>query len=520
MQGAADGAGFDGLLKSSHMSISRMRRRLAASCTLLVGWPIQIAIAQESRGSTATPGQPALHLRRDTRLPGNIDVPSLEALFAFVARDEAGMALQLDRDVALAQVQALFTDTIGARAQAHPHPLQGPSASAPVPMPGAAPRGSPRAVKIVSGASFVYDTNLLRLPGTTPAAAVPGVSSKSDLISAAHVGLAVDKQYMQQRFQLDMTQTVHRHANTTSLDYEAFEYRGNWDWHVTPRWGGGMSVERRVSAASFADTQVSQRAQRNLRTGDNLRLTVDGAVHGGWHVLMGAYQYQLKYDQGFLPQNSSRLRGAEAGAKYERAPGDALALVYRASRGDYLNRVPDTASFTDNAFRQAELELRLDWTVSGKSTVRARAARTSVTHEHVAVRDFSGMAGELAYTWTPTGKLRIEAAARRDLAPWWQSYSSYRMDNTFSIAPVWQLSAKTALRARFEHVRSDFRGAVPGYRGALRADTLNIAQVGAQWEALQSLTLDAGWQRQRRGSNFPDVDFDTNLIGVNAKLKF
>lgn len=507
------------LLESTNMPIFRMRRRLVASCTLLVGWPVHTATAQDPHHNHVASSPAALLLRRDTRLPGNIDVPSLEALFAFAARDDSVMTLRWERDAGLPQLQARWGETVTARPQAHAAPAAPLTVPAAVPT-GAPPRGGARVIKAITGAALSYDSNLLRLPGGVAAATVPGASSKSDVVSSAYVGVAIDKPYRQQRFQLDATQTAIRHAHASSLDYEAFEYRGNWDWHITPRWGGSLSAERRVSSASFADTQVAQRAQRNLRTGDNLRLTADGALHGGWHAVMGAYQYQLKYDQGFLPQNSSRLRGAEAGVKYERAPDEALALIYRASRGDYLNRVPDAASFTDNAFRQAELELRLDWTVNGKSAVRARAVRAAVTHEQFTVRDFSGVGGEIVYIWTPGGKLRIEAAARRELAPWWQNYSSYRVDNMYSIAPLWQLSAKTALRARLERVGSDFRGPVPGYLGPLRRDTLHIVQLGAQWQALTSLTLDAQWQRQRRASNFPAVDFDANVVSLTAKLKF
>jgi hypothetical protein len=152
--------------------------------------------------------------------------------------------------------------------------------------------------------------------------------------------------------------------------------------------------------------------------------------------------------------------------------------------------------------------------------VRGRVTWVDVQHEHFAERNYSGVAGELGYTWTPASKLRIEVVARRDISSWWQTYSSYRVDDTLSISPIWQISPRTALRARIERIRTDFRGPVPLYAGALRGDTLHSAQLGIDWYPLQSLTLDASLQRLRRSSNFAGVDFDTSIAGFNAKLKF
>jgi exopolysaccharide biosynthesis operon protein EpsL len=361
---------------------------------------------------------------------------------------------------------------------------------------------------------------VFRLPGNVSAQSAVGVPFRSDTISVTQVGLSFDRNYAQQRFQLDLTETAYRYANATSLNFEAFEYRGAWHWHLTPRWSGVISSERRVSMASLADTQFSQRTQRNLRTADNLHLTMDGSLTGGWHVVMGAFEYQLKYDQGFAPQNSSRLRGLEAGVKYESRARNALTLVKRAIQGDYLDRIPDEVSFNDSGFRQNDVELRLDWSLSGKSQLRGRLTWIDVKHQHFAVRNFSGLAWEGLYVWVPTGKLRIETLIRRDVSPWWQTYSSYRLDDTFSLSPVWQISAKTALRVRLERIRTDFRGPLPANSQGERGDTLHTAQVGVDWYPLPSLTVDAGLQHQWRSSNFPGVGFNTNMATLNAKLKF
>ena len=135
-----------------------------------------------------------------------------------------------------------------------------------------------------------------------------------------------------------------------------------------------------------------------------------------------------------------------------------------------------------------------------RSLLQSCLAWVNVRHEHFSARHFSGLAGEVDYIWSLTDKLRIDWVARRDLASWWTAASSYRIDDTLSVAPVWRMSEKTALRLRAERVHSDFRGPVLPLTGPLRSDTAQLALVGVEWAALRSLTLDASLQRQRRSS--------------------
>ena len=92
---------------------------------------------------------------------------------------------------------------------------------------------------------------------------------------------------------------------------------------------------------------------------------------GGWHALLGVLQSQTQYAQAILPQNSNRVSGTEARVKYVTTAGSALSLL-RWTQGDYLNRVLDAATASDNAFHRNDTELRLDWNVSGTSAVLGR----------------------------------------------------------------------------------------------------------------------------------------------------
>lgn len=483
------------------MRRSRLHLPLAASCIVLGAFPLRAVKADAPRAASTPLASLVM------RLDASFDPPPVVAvsprIHAFDTPDFHYIALRLEHDYTQQRVTPDRTAAAGRVTPIHTAVVE-----------------ASRTVKVLAGGTLTYDSNVLRLPANVDPLTAVGVSSKSDVISTAYVGLSIDKAYAQQRIEGEVTETAYRYANLAALNYAAFEYRGAWHWRITPRWGGTLQAERRVAAASFADSQFSQRIQRNLRTTDNYRFSLDGALFGGWHALFGAYQNQLKYDQGFAPQNSSRTQGVEAGIKYERASGSAVTVMQRSIQGEYLNRVPDAANVNDNAFRQHDTELKLDWNVSGKSVMRGRLTWIDVRHANFAARDFSGLAGEWGYVWSPTGKVRVDLTAKRDIAPWWQASSSYRIDDSLSLTPTWQAGAKTAVRARWERTQSDFRGPVVPQTDALRRDTVQNVQLGMDWNPLRNLVLDASVQRQWRASNTAGVDFDARIAQFNAKFKF
>ena len=112
-------------------------------------------------------------------------------------------------------------------------------------------------LNVVAGASLTQDNNVFRLPDD--ASPAPGFSTKSDRISVGYAGVRIDKPYGQQRFQLDATGTYTRYNTFSFLDFGAFDYRGAWLWHLTPRVSGTLSAERKQALVPFTDFQSFER---------------------------------------------------------------------------------------------------------------------------------------------------------------------------------------------------------------------------------------------------------------------
>lgn len=381
----------------------------------------------------------------------------------------------------------------------------------------AAQEALPLKLAVVLGGSVVWDANVFRLPGSVSPLTAVGKPNKDDRISTTYVGLRIDKSLAQQRFQLDVTQTATRFNSFTFLDFDALDYRGAWLWRLTPRASGTLSFEHRQALVPFVDFRGFQ---RNISNTDRRNFNLDGWLGGGWHLLLGVFDSETKYTQVFLPQTSSRSTGADAGLRYIAASGSFVTATRRSSKGTTLNQPLDPVSLIDDGFRLQESELQSTWLASGKSALNGRLAWIERSHEHFSQRDFSGVAGNLDYTWTPTAKLRLAVSARREIAAWWEALSSYVVSDTLSFTPTWQASAKTALRMRLDCTQRDYRGPVIANPGPLREETVCSAGLGADWTPLRYVTFSANLQRDRRSSNYDAFEFGDTIAAVSASLMF
>lgn len=373
--------------------------------------------------------------------------------------------------------------------------------------------------RAVAGGGVVHDSNLFRLSDFVDPQTALGTSTKSDTITSAYVGLRVDKPYSLQRFQIDLTETVHRYENFSHLNYEAFDYRGAWKWSLTPRLSGTLSAEHKETLVPFEDFVILSR-QRNVRDNDNRDFNADWWVSGGWHLLGGVSQYRQRSEVPFLAEADFSMVDRQGGVRYESAAGNSIAFVQHFRDGKYLNRVLDPVNQLDSSFDENESEMRLKWKLGGHSSLDGRIGWLDRQHDNFPARDFSGLVGELGYGWTPTGKLRLYVSAKRTIDAIVDASASYRINNAFSITPAWHATDKWIFSLRLDRVESDYRGAVTTLPGPARSDTLNSMKLMADWTPTRSISLSTGIQHAERSSNTPLAEFDASVFLLRAGFKF
>lgn len=373
--------------------------------------------------------------------------------------------------------------------------------------------------KLILYATAGWDSNVFRVPSSAPdPQAALGKSGKVDRYDALTYGLRFDNSYAQQRFVVDLRETKTRYDKFSSLNRDSSANRAQWDWHAGPRISGTLSADFVESVIGFEDIAVGLRLITTST--ESYRFSADGWMFGGWHLLAGASRVKFTTSQIFLATPSSDQNNAELGLRYVAGSGSSITGTWRSSRGVYPGRGGSLGTSVDNTFTVSEAELSATWIASMRSTLSGRLTRIERRYSGASGLDFSGTAGELRYSWVPTGRLSVEAQALRTLAPFFQLTSSYRADNTLAIGPNWIVGDKLSLSLRVNQTVSDYLGPVAPVAGPLRSDTTRGAQLTASWNPHRKLNLRASVNYARRDSNYANFEYDASFASLTASLNF
>lgn len=382
---------------------------------------------------------------------------------------------------------------------------------------------SPFSLRLTS--NVTWDTNVFRLPESAPdPQAAVGIGGKSDYFTTSTIGLLFDKAYSQQRFVANVNQSAIRYHKFTSLDRDAFDYRAAWLWQLTPRVSGTLSTDRQESAVLFEDITVGRRLIKTVT--ELQRFTIDGLLFGGWHLLAGASRSDTKNGQIFLAVPGTTLTNNEVGLRYIASSGSSITATQRFGRGSYPGQEIDLANLLDTGFKVQETEVAATWIASAKSALSGRLTQTERRYDHLSQLDFSGVGGELRFGWTSSARLLINASLARALTPYFQAPtiatpgSTHRADNTFTLAPVWQVSEKVSLNMNAVRVSTDYPAFGNLFAGPPRRDITRRLSLGANWLVHPKVNLSATLQREERSSNLPGLDFNDSIVGIAANLTY
>lgn len=369
---------------------------------------------------------------------------------------------------------------------------------------------------LAAGAGIRFEDNLFRLPDAVDTDTLQGRPHRSDMLYTANAGFKIDKSYSQQRFKVDVMATDNRFQNNSFLDYTGLNYSAAWLWHLTPRISGVLLASQEQSLINFADFRSFD--GKNVQTSEVKVFSIDGDLGAGWHAIGGLLDVRARNSQNFSAVGDYTQQGVELGGKYVSRAENWVSLVRRESNGEYQGRVINPVTQLDSGFKQSDTEAKLYWRLTGKSTLDGKLGYVDRRHDNFTQRDYSGMVGKLEYTWEPTGKIDIKTSLSRNLYSFQQDANSYYVADTFSIGPVWAITAKTKVWARYDLSGRDYRGAI--IQTTERRDTVQGFVVGGEWKPLRTVTVGGALQRDTRASNFGGLDYEANAASVYAQLLF
>lgn len=408
-------------------------------------------------------------------------------------------------------------DRVGKAALAAPFVLLGVASAVQ-----AQPAPEPDLLTLRAGYEQQYDSNLFRLPEGANLQARLGRDSADEQIGITTVGATLDKRYSLQRVQLDVSLVDYRYRHFSQLDFVARNYNAAWRWALTPRLRGNLTTQRQQSLSSFADVQGFNRQNQSTRS--QQRFDAQYELDGAWRLLAGLSRTSQTNLAQLEEEDNTRTRSGDVGLRYDYASGSTMGYRIRSAHGEYLRR--DVFSALDpqpgvgSSFEQLSHEFQLRWVWSPKTT--ADFSATYLRREHLTQpgRDFSGINAMASVAWKATGKTTLVASWHRDLASYQTASTNYVQTDRISLAPVWQATAKTAVRLRHTVSQRRFLGHPEGLPGSTRRNLTHETALAVTWAAHRNATLSASLARSTRSSTTPGLDFSSNRALISAQIRF
>ncbi len=363
------------------------------------------------------------------------------------------------------------------------------------------------------------DDNVFRISSRADPVAIVGSPSRGDTYTTTSPGFNLDIPYSRQRFVGGMKWNYTRYNRFKVLDFDGHEGRAAWRWQAGNDLSGQLGYSETLALESLANSRAG------MLTGTPNSLETRRAFLDASYQLTPRWQLRgdvsrLDQDNGLATRaiNDIIIEGAGLAVSYVTPAKNQVGLGARVEEGRYPNR-PDLAAnpFVD-AYRQYNADVIADYTITGHSRVRARAGWVRRSNEQLAQRDFDEGAYRVDYDWQATGKLAVNAVARREVSPLDETYSSFVLLTGFALNPTLRLTEKTAAALNLEYSSRDYLADPLLLLAPSRTDWVRTAALKLSYRPLRSVTLEMLLGRQTRSSTFPLGDYEADVASVIVRI--
>jgi exopolysaccharide biosynthesis operon protein EpsL len=381
------------------------------------------------------------------------------------------------------------------------------------------PEPDERKVRFSVFGGATYDSNLFRLSDSTDPQTTIGSTSKSDTVYRAGLGLKADLPFSRQRVLLDFQVADVNYHTFDFLNHTEYRASGAWNWQAGDRWNGAVGYSQRQFLADLADIQAPIKdliTENRAFGGGGFRFTPRWRIRGelDW----------IKWDHSDPSRDTldASIVGGTVGLDYVTPLGNSVGVQSRYSVGDYPNRQVVAGSQVDNSYKELESSAVMQWAVTGKSILNARAGYTSRRQDQVPQRDFDGFTGRLKYDWFIGAKTLLDFGVWREIQSTEDVSASYILADGWSIGPVWAPTSKIVLQAKYIREDRDFRGD-PGFvlsGGPPREDTFRGASLSFGYTPRRNIQFSLSAQGGDRESNVAGDDYDYTAVSAIARFLF
>jgi hypothetical protein len=252
---------------------------------------------------------------------------------------------------------------------------------------------------------------------------------------------------------------------------------------------------------------------------DTPHLNADWWFASNWHLTYGATNSTTTTSQSVINNQSYTSRIIEWGVKYTPANGSTIALISRVIQNENINSPLNYYLLVDTQSTDTQKELDVNWLISAKSVLGGNLIIMKHQNPTFYQRDFSGIEGGLNYLYSISDKTNLNISFNRGIASWYDFSSSYSINDTYSIAPSWQISSKTNMHIAISRSRSNYFGPIVPNTIA-RFDESQSQSVGVDWSPQRSVTLSTSIQSSLRYSNLSSYEYNDKSANLSVQVIF
>jgi exopolysaccharide biosynthesis operon protein EpsL len=365
--------------------------------------------------------------------------------------------------------------------------------------------------------ALVHDDNIFRLPAGNTSALI-GRPNAREQVFVVTTDAELKFSHSLQALDIELQQSSARHANFGYLDNTTHSYSATWRWAYSPRIHGTLSSNRKETTDAFTGEQDF--TELNQQTTSTTRLTGIYEVDGNWRVTGGAARVSERSLQEKPGQVDSTATLGQVGLGYVFASGNTASYLIREASGKYQGKVLPSPELLDDRFKQQDHELRVSWSIDGKTTAQLMAMYVQRRHPNYPQRDYRGMNGAANLNIQLSGKTAMNLGVSRELSSYQTANSNFSQVDRLALGGVWSISPKMQARARYELGHWNYKGTPTASTtpSVARKDITHETAVSLEWQPYTFVAFTLALQKSMRKTNLPDLDYDSEMVNLSAQF--
>jgi hypothetical protein len=352
-----------------------------------------------------------------------------------------------------------------------------------------------------------------------------------------------DQQIGRQRVFGRASVSDNRYQNEDVLNNVSYNVYGGLAWETIENLSGNLNVALDRNLAVPAAIAGAPTQTRNQATTES----IDAAARWGGPSLFTlealANYGETSYSEPTYVTSESNRVGGSLGIYYHSGGPLRVGLAARVDRTRTPKAFidPNTGQYTATRLDGRNIDLLLDYDVSGQLVGNARLSYTRQTNAYVSSTAFSGVTGGVALNWTVTGKTSIRFDAAHDagfnsqayntfiftptssggatLTPVLGVYSNNQITDSAGLGANYIATAKITASANLRYLRArstpqDFSGPLPDI-----VDISKIAAIGANYAITRSWGAGCNASYAKRDvSGGQTFAYDVKSVGCSTQF--